>query len=125
MRTLISKLNDIRDTRNSGILRNRFERISTGIAGLAGEYLGGVLPEPMPATLRVVPATVMSGTSGSAIAFAISGSVDGFGKPLHASDDANVFAGRHARNTADQTCPWHSRLLSRAKQPRPAKFGDV
>ncbi|SMP56089.1 hypothetical protein SAMN06265222_10583 [Neorhodopirellula lusitana] len=115
MQILISKLNDIRNTRISGLLRNRFEWISAEIACLTGEYLCRVHAATMPATVKVVPVHAISGPAMSASAFAAA--MEEFGKPLHTSDGAN------ARDAVDQTCPWRPRQLKRAVGARFAKFG--
>lgn len=103
MRTLISNLNVIRDTRICGSLRNGFDRISTVLADLAGDLAGACVS----ADFRM--SSVMAGFLGTGV----------HGKPLYA------FAGKKpeapfgpeaifAGHETDQTCPWHPRLVGQS-----------
>ena len=100
MRTLISNLNVIRDTRICGILRNGFDRISTVLADLAGDLAQ--------AEFRMTP--IMAG-------FPVP---NAHGKPLYAfagkkpeahDGPEGVFAGHET----DRTFPWHLRLVGRSQ----------
>lgn len=100
MRTLISNLNVIRDTRICGILRNGFDRISTVLADLAGDLAA--------AEFRTPP--MMAGFPVTSV----------YGKPLYAfagkKPDAYFGAdGIFAGHETDQTCPWHLRLVGQSQ----------
>lgn len=93
MRNLNSNLNVIRDIRTSGLLRNRFDRISAAWVDLAG------------VVERVVERVVIAYTADTAWIF---------GKPLYATVGRKPLAKHAMPGTAagamDQPCPWHPRL---------------
>jgi hypothetical protein len=102
MRTLISNLNVIRDTRICGDLRNGFDRISAVLADLAGQCLG----------ITSVTATEMPAIAGIPVSSV-------FGKPLYVGAGIKpeadfAAAAMFAGHESDQPCPWHLRLLGQS-----------
>lgn len=100
MRTLISNLNVIRDTRICGTLRNGFDRISTVLADLAGDLARAEFR--MPPIMAGFPVTSVHGKP----LYAFAGK-----KPEAHFGPDGVFAGHET----DQTCPWQSRLIGQSQ----------